>query len=544
MPTLIRRVFHWFVLFGFLSLGGWALAQNTPQDGAAKPANRAASGSGGAGSSGVQSGEGKDGSRTLKVAAANGNGRRVALVIGNGNYQFPDSLPKLTNPVNDAEDVAGALRGFGFEVLHYKNLNQEGMDQAIAEFGSRIGGSEAALFYYAGHGMQVKNQNYLMPVNSRLESEASVPYQGVNLNRILDEMDNGKSAANILILDACRNNPISGKFRSGSSRGLAAPGSVPRGTVIVFATDPGNVASDGAGRNGLFTAGLLKAFKGTDLSLDTVLTVASAEVEKASNNAQTPYVNGPKTLQKNFSFRTGGGGVLTEQAYWNRIQNSKNAADFEAYLRDYPKGQYVKQAQIALQVLRTPVVAETPRPTVTNPPATVQAPANKPVTVAPQYTPPVPSAVVSEEEVRLWRWARADGSRLALSRYLRSYPQGRFVEEAKQALEALDAREQASGHQRLEMAAWEKASAEGSAQAYIQYLKNFPRGRHAVDAEIALRQMRDRNNAAFVAQSDRGDELRSNDRPRLPGNEDGRLSDPQRLPLPGGPRPQPVRPRF
>ncbi|MCX7149755.1 MAG: caspase family protein, partial [Rhodocyclales bacterium] len=123
--------------------------------------------------------------------------------------------------------------------------------------------------------IQVNNQNYLMPVNARIASESTVPYQGINVNQILDEMDKGKSAANIVMLDACRNNPISGKFRSGKSRGLASPGSVPRGTVIVYATDPGNTAADGDGRNGLFTAGLLTAFKGKDLSLDDVLTVAS-----------------------------------------------------------------------------------------------------------------------------------------------------------------------------------------------------------------------------------------------------------------------------
>lgn len=240
-----------------------------------------------------------------------GPGRRVALIIGNGDYQYVDNLPKLQNPTNDADDIAKALREFGFEVLEHKNLTLEGMSQAIAEFGKRIAGSEAALFYYAGHGIQVKNQNYLMPINARGESEAGVPYQGVNLNQVLDEMDSAKSQANIVILDACRNNPISGRFRSGKTRGLATPDSVPKGTVIVYATDPGNVAQDGTGRNGLFTSGLLAAFRGEDLSLDGVLTTASAEVERVSNKEQTPYVNGPKTLQKNFFFRAGGATRMT-----------------------------------------------------------------------------------------------------------------------------------------------------------------------------------------------------------------------------------------
>jgi hypothetical protein len=292
------------------------------------------------------------------AADGHGHGRRVALVIGNGSYQQVN-LPKLPNPPNDAEDVARVLRGFGFDVIERKNQSLEGMNRAIAEWGSRLGGSEAALFYFAGHGIQVKNQNYLMPVNARIDSEAAVPYQGVNLNQVLEEMDNAGSATNIVILDACRNNPITGKFRSGQTRGLASPGAMPRGTVIAYATEPGNVAADGEGRNGLFTAGLLTAFKGRDLTLDGVLTVASAAVEQASGQKQTPYVNGPKTLQKSFNFRVSvdpGQGEI-ERTFWTSIERSQDPADFEAYLRQYPNGSYKALAENRLRQLRTPAAA-------------------------------------------------------------------------------------------------------------------------------------------------------------------------------------------
>ncbi len=237
--------------------------------------------------------------------ASQSGGKRVALVIGNGNYQHTDRLPKLANPPHDAEDIARALRGFGFDVIERKDQNLEGMNNAITEFSRKIGNSEAALFYYAGHGLQVKGQNYIVPVSAKIETEASVEYEGVNINRILDELDNGKNRTNIVMLDACRNNPISGRFRSGATRGLAAPASTPKGTVIVYATDPGNVAADGNGRNGLFTSGLLTAFKGDDLSLGGVLERASEEVERGSAKKQTPYVNGPMTLQKRFLFARG-----------------------------------------------------------------------------------------------------------------------------------------------------------------------------------------------------------------------------------------------
>lgn len=414
-------------------------------------------------------------SRNIKVTpaapAANGTGRRIALVIGNGSYQYPDSLPRLSNPINDAEDMATALKGFGFEVILRKNLSQEAMDQAVAEFGSRIGGSDAALFYFAGHGLQLKNQNYLMPVNSRVESESAVPYQGVNLNRILDEMDNGKSAANIVILDACRNNPISNRFRSGGSRGLSAPGSVPRGTVIVFATDPGNVASDGPGRNGLLTAGLLTAFKGTDLSLDNVLTVASAEVEKASKQAQTPYVNGPKTLQKNFNFRTAqtAAPAVTEQAYWAGIQNSSDPADFEAYLRKYPSGRYRQLAENRLQSLKPP----TPEPVEEETPA--------PVAVMP------PSPVPSDAETAFWNEVRANGSRQYYAAYLRQYPRGRYVVQAKAELRKLDELDRAmqQADYQGEQAAWDTAKSIGTAAAYAAFLQQYPSGPYAAQAMAA-----------------------------------------------------------
>ena len=290
-------------------------------------------------------------------------GRRIALVIGNSAYQHPENLPKLVNPAHDAEDIAAALRRFGFEVIERRNQTLEAMHQSIAEFGSRIGGSEAALFFFAGHGIQVRNQNYLMPVNAKVESEAMVPYQGVNVNQILDEMDNARSRVNIVILDACRNNPVSGKFRSGRARGLASPDIVPKGTVIVYATDPGNVAADGDGRNGLLTAGLLTAFQGRDLSLDGVLTIASAEVERASRQTQTPYVNGPKTLQKNFSFNVAMAPdpTETETRFWNEAKASGTREAFEAYLKRFPSGTHVALARGELRKWEEPERASKPQ---------------------------------------------------------------------------------------------------------------------------------------------------------------------------------------
>jgi formylglycine-generating enzyme required for sulfatase activity len=309
--------------------------------------------------------------RGLAVVEKNrATGKRIALVIGNGSYRHTDSMPKLANPPNDADDMATALRRFGFEVVAKKNLTKEEMDEAITDFGRKIADSDAALFYYAGHGLQVKGQNYMVPVDANIDSEAKVPYRAVNVNLLLDEMDSSRSWVNIVMLDACRNNPISGKFRSGSSRGLAPPSTMPKGTVVVYATDPGNVAADGSGRNGLFTAGLLTAFRGSDLTLAGVLTRASEEVERNSNQQQTPYINGPATVQKRFAFN------MTSPSSMTDLQPSEYRPE---PLKPVPVAEPAKKFKL------NPIVVEEPPPTPVEPRPLPSVPVAEP-----RYVPPTP----------------------------------------------------------------------------------------------------------------------------------------------------------
>jgi TPR repeat protein len=286
--------------------------------------------------------------------------KRVALVIGNGAYQSKQ-LPALENPPHDAEDIAKALRGFGFDVILKTNVNRRDMKDAIAEFGRKASNADAAMFYFAGHGLQIKSQNYLMPIDASVRSEADAADESVNVNYPLEEMENAKARVNMVILDACRDNPISGKFRSAGGRGLAPPNTTPKGTVIVYATDPGNTASDGDGRNGLFTGGLLSAFKSKDLSLDGVLTAASAHVEQQSGGKQTPYVNGPQTTKKNFYFSgtapaaptaapaaaaaTGIDPLAVEMSFWDSVKTSADIEDFQEYLHQYPQGHFAGLAR-------------------------------------------------------------------------------------------------------------------------------------------------------------------------------------------------------
>lgn len=210
--------------------------------------------------------------------------RRVALVIGNSAYE---NAP-LKNPVNDAQDMTQALRGLGFDVTFGENLNQNEMKRAIRAFGEKLrsdGG--VGLFYYAGHGVQVKGVNYLIPVDTKVESEEEVEYEAVDAGFVLAQMESANNRLNIVILDACRNNPFARSFRS-ASRGLAKM-DAPSGTLIAYATAPNSVANDGNARNGIYTQELLKFMRTPNLSVEEVFKGVRIAVRSLTQNRQTPW---------------------------------------------------------------------------------------------------------------------------------------------------------------------------------------------------------------------------------------------------------------
>ncbi|AMK10903.1 formylglycine-generating enzyme required for sulfatase activity [Pseudodesulfovibrio indicus] len=209
--------------------------------------------------------------------------KRVALVIGNGGYA---SSP-LNNPVNDAKDMADKLRGLGFEVTLLTDAGQRKMEDAIHAFDARLGGANVRLFYYAGHGMQVQGANYLIPVDAEVRAERDIKYEAVNAGRVLDGMADAGPGVNILILDACRNNPFARSFRSGS-RGLARM-DAPSGSMIVYATSPGDVAADGSGRNGIFTKHLLAYVDQSGLTLEQVFKRTGRDVMRETKGDQVPW---------------------------------------------------------------------------------------------------------------------------------------------------------------------------------------------------------------------------------------------------------------
>jgi hypothetical protein len=210
--------------------------------------------------------------------------KRVALVIGNANYQ----VGKLDTPLNDATDMEAALKELGFEVILLKDSSKRQMDEALDQFSTRINQGYVGLFYYAGHGVQVEGENYFIPVNAQIKAEKDVEYESIPLGKILGRMESAGNRINLVILDACRDNPFR-KFSRSSSRGLTIPVQTASGTLIVFATAPGKVASDGMGRNGLFTSYLLKYIKTPNLDVDLMLRQVRSNVAKDTNNYQVPW---------------------------------------------------------------------------------------------------------------------------------------------------------------------------------------------------------------------------------------------------------------
>ena len=209
--------------------------------------------------------------------------RRLALVIGNGEYQ---DAP-LRNPPNDARAIAQALRECQFEVTELINGNGRQMVEAIQAFGKQLDRSDVGLFYFAGHGIQVKGTNYLVPVGANLQREADTEFECVDAARVLSYMEEAGNRVNIVILDACRNNPFARSFRS-ATRGLAQMDAA-RGSILAYATAPGAVAADGEAANGLYTSMLLKHIRTPAIPIEQVFKRVRQEVTQASNDKQVPW---------------------------------------------------------------------------------------------------------------------------------------------------------------------------------------------------------------------------------------------------------------
>lgn len=228
------------------------------------------------------------------------NEKKTALIIGNGSYK----TGPLKNAVNDALDMAALLSGKGFNVIMRQDASRAEMREAIREFGNEISEGGVGLFYYSGHGLQVDGVNYLVPIGADIQLKAEVAEECVSAATVLKVMEYSNNRINIVILDACRNNPFRSFSRS-DEKGITRmdpPQGAKQGSIVAFATAPGDVASDGDGRNGLYTSKLMKYINTPGLKLEEVFKMARIDVLGESDGRQIPWENNSLTGDFFFTF--------------------------------------------------------------------------------------------------------------------------------------------------------------------------------------------------------------------------------------------------
>jgi hypothetical protein len=349
--------------------------------------------------------------------------RRVALVVGNQSY----SAAPLRNAVNDARAMARMLRDMGFEVQLKENLGQKGFIDALRGFGAAMREGGVGLFYYAGHGMQLKGRNFLIPVDAEIQSEDEVPFMSIDANQVLGKMEQARTRLNIVMLDACRNNPYAKTFRT-TAAGLAQM-DAPSGTLIAFATAPGGVAADGEGENSVYTKHLLAHLPEPGVPIEIALKRVREAVTRETNDKQIPWES--SSLLGDFVFNPAASKVAAaapagtsdqlavEIAFWNSVKDSKSAADFQAYLQQFPNGRFAVLARNRLQQLHAPATAAKPAgsPGATAQGGTAAAPSGTvQVAAAAPSRAVAPSTFIPESWPRIgdtWTYSmRSDGVRL------------------------------------------------------------------------------------------------------------------------------------
>ena len=300
--------------------------------------------------------------------------RRVALVLGNSDYK---NAVKLPNAKGDAEAIAAVLRSVGFEVVMGTNLGRDAMTEKMSEFGRIAGGADAALFFYAGHGMQLEGKNLLIPIDADLKSELDAKVRTIEIDSVLQHtMADAK--IKLVLLDACRDNPFAKQIVASAPKtrsvavgtGLAEmrPG---EGTLIAFATGAGQTALDGEGKHSPFTRALLNHIPTPDAEIRTVLTMVRAQVVEDTRKQQLPWENtnmtgfffmnkkspgavavasapagaAPQAANSGFDPR------VMELELWNSVKTSNSADDYKAYIEKFPAGTFSDLARSRIAAL-------------------------------------------------------------------------------------------------------------------------------------------------------------------------------------------------
>jgi hypothetical protein len=284
------------------------------------------------------------------VGPALAQGKRVALVIGNAKYKYTSAL---MNPGNDAEDVAAELRKLGFDTIEKVDLDKAAMDRTIRNFAEKLSGAQVGLFFYAGHGLQVGGQNYLVPIDAKLSSASAIDFEMVRLDLVHRTMER-EAATNILMMDACRDNPLArnlaralGTRSAQVGRGLAVVESG-EGTLISFSTQPGNVALDGTGRNSPYAGALIKHLATPGEDLPTILINVRNEVMSATGRRQVPWEHSAMTARFYFT-PPKAGPQQVELEFWGSVKDSTSPGVLRTYVERFPDGEFVPVARALIE---------------------------------------------------------------------------------------------------------------------------------------------------------------------------------------------------
>ena len=343
---------------------------------------------------------------------------RIALVIGNSAY---GSVSPLDNPVNDAKLITEKLQGLGFEVRHLSDSNQIEMKRAIAQFGRdlRMGGEDAVgLFYYAGHGVQSFGSNYLLPVDVALSDPADLDLMAVEARSVLHQMASASNKTNIVILDACRNNPFE-DLADMDDNGLAEM-KAPTGTFLAYATDPGGVALDGDAGNSPFTLSLAEHIETPGMAIEQLFKKVRVDVLSETRGLQTPWDT--SSLTQDFAFAVETETLIVahrnEEEYWQDVVASRDPVQIMLFMRTYPESTHSAKAN---DLLKT-VLAES-FGTLTPPDGSAEEQTE--------------IAEATETDRLMYELAQADDTIHSYEVYLHSFPSGAFSDAAVERLAAL-----------------------------------------------------------------------------------------------------------
>ncbi|MBM7067248.1 caspase family protein [Actibacterium sp. 188UL27-1] len=398
-------------------------------------------------------------------AWAQATGKRVAFVVGNSAYE--GVLPSLKNPVNDATDIAARLDELGFTVILATDLDRVGFQTALLQFAQALDGAETSLFFYAGHGIQVSDENHIIPVDARVSRGIDFANETVTVNRIVGLM-NQFTETSIVLLDACRDNPLTsdipvGQQQDGFGRGLArvrASG----GSYIAFATAPGNVAYDGLGRNSPFTEALLNHIDTPNVDIRLMMADVRQDVFRTTGQRQLPWEN--NSLIGRFYFNQDDrlqrldSAQRSETEAWQLISNSIRREDYAGFLRDFPDGTFAQLAELKITALEQ-----------------VDALANR--------------------ERTDFVLARSTNSERGWSEFIEAYPGGIFAEIAGEELQELQD-DIARNQMTLEEIHWQSIATSRAPSDFRTFLAIYPQGRFS---DLAAQRLDATERAEEIAQS-------------------------------------------